>query len=1003
MPITCCTFMSRTILCILAASLLLTSGCNRSSSEADLQQALSSFEIAPGFTVELLVAEPLIRDPVDMEIDEYGRLYVVEMPGYPLDVSGTGKIKLLTDKDGDGQIETSTTFAEGLTLPNSIMRWKNGVIVTDAPNVLYFEDADNDGRAEIIDTLLTGFALSNPQHNLSSPVLGIDNWIYLAHEGTVTTETYAEEFGDTGGDVYYPGHPDAPRLGVNASDRSVRFRPGTHQLEVLSSISQFGQTFDEWGHHFLVGNANHIYQEVIAERYIGRNKNLLVANATQSVSDHGDAAEVFPITLNPEHQLLTDVGVITSACGLTAYLGGAFPPPFDNNVTFVAEPVSNLIHVDKITPDGATFQAKRIFPDKEFVASKDAKFRPVNMYVGPDGALYVVDYYRQIIEHPEWMGDEVIQSGELYNDSNKGRIYRITATDAPAAEWMKGLKVGDLPTTQLVAMLANPNHWWRHNAQRLLVDRNDKTAVPALTALCTDSPSAFARLHALWTLEGMNELQSDLIQQSLKDTVAGIRENAVRLAELHLQDTPQLVNSLLAMEDDEDAKVRYQLLCTLGFVDSPAAAQARRNLLFQDIEDDWVQVAALSARSTDATHLLQTVLAASKADVAAYRRLIQKLGAMIAAAGDVKGIQQLIDNAMATNSDNGISLALDGIARAWNDRKPPSPLSAAHLNKLIAACFEHPVLGVRTASLRMLSAVVDKGAVKSSVKRAAAMAGDHSLSAAQRAIAIDFIALGDPVPYESLLKSLIIPSEELPVQLSALRTLGSIHDYSVADYLLERWPSLTPELQDAAVGILLANPERVGVLLAAVDSGQILATSISWPRKVELMQHDNDTLKAKARVLFTSQDDAGVAAEYEQSLALKGDAIKGKDVFIQNCALCHQVRGTLGTALGPDLGTIHSWSAKAIMENTLAPNLSISSGFDSWSVELQNGETMVGVIASETPAAITLRNAGSFEKTIGRTDIRSLKALNMSIMPEGMASQVSPEEMADLLAFLKGG
>ncbi|MBA4056161.1 MAG: dehydrogenase, partial [Marivirga sp.] len=182
--------------------------CQKKSS--GFEDPLSAFSLADGFRIELLASEPLIADPVDMEIDEYGRLYVVEMHGYPLDKSGTGKIKILTDTDADGRFDKSTIFADGLILPNSIMRWKKGVIVTDAPNVLYFEDRDGDGRAEIRDTLLTGFALSNPQHNLNSPVLGIDNWIYLAHEGAVTTETYKDEFGDRGKEIYFPGQPKSP-------------------------------------------------------------------------------------------------------------------------------------------------------------------------------------------------------------------------------------------------------------------------------------------------------------------------------------------------------------------------------------------------------------------------------------------------------------------------------------------------------------------------------------------------------------------------------------------------------------------------------------------------------------------------------------------------------------------------------------------------------------------------------------------------------------------------
>jgi len=540
------------------------------------EDALSTFELEPGFKIELLAAEPLISDPVDMEIDEYGRLYVVEMHGYPLDKSGTGVIKVLADTNGDGRMDKSTIFAAGLTLPNSIMRWKKGIMVTDAPNVLYFEDTDGDGKADIRDTLLAGFALSNPQHNLNSPVLGIDNWIYLGHEGAVATQTYKKEFGDQGTEIYFPNQPNSPRLAKNASGRSVRFRPNEHLIETSSSNTQFGHTFDQWGNHFLVSNSNHIFQEVIAASYLKRNPNLILSNATQSLSDHSDAAEVFPITKNSERQLLTDVGVITSACGITNYLGGNFPAPFDN-ASFVAEPVSNLVHVDKLTDKGASFVASRIHPNKEFLASTDAWFRPVNMYVGPDGALYVVDYYRQIIEHPEWMGEEVVKSGKLYNGHDMGRIYRITPTNAKTADWTKGLKLGDANSEQLVAQLSNPNIWWRLNAQRLLVNRKDRTALPALVKMAQNATSPMGRLHSLWTLEGLQELKPELIELALKDNLPGVRENAIKLAELHLTSSPNLSKALLPLQDDTDPKVRFQLLCTLGSVNTSEASKIEIN------------------------------------------------------------------------------------------------------------------------------------------------------------------------------------------------------------------------------------------------------------------------------------------------------------------------------------------------------------------------------------------------------------------------------------------
>ncbi|MFT7161198.1 MAG: putative membrane-bound dehydrogenase-like protein, partial [Bacteroidia bacterium] len=417
--------MIRSFSLLLLSTFLIT--CQTNQTTPDF---LGSFEIEDGFQIELMAMEPLISDPVDMEIDELGRWFVVEMHGYPLDLSGSGKVKRLTDTDGDGIPDESTVFIDSLILPTGIMRWKNGFLVTDPPNVLYLEDTNNDGRADVKEIILTGFARSNPQHNVNNPVYGIDNWIYLSHEGAVGSKGYSDVFGDRGSDVHYPNLSEAVRLPQNANGLGVRFKPNNGLVETLSAKGQFGHAFDPWGHHFLTSNADHLFHEVIGTPYIRRNKNLLIRSGRVYIPKSGKGFEIYPITENPDHQLLTDVGMMTSACGITWYNGDIFPNEY-NNTIFTAEPVHNMIHVDRIIDKGATFESINLLENKEFLASKDSWFRPVNHYIGPDGAMYVLDYHRKVIEHPEWLSDEVINSGDLYAGKEKGRIYRISPKNTP--------------------------------------------------------------------------------------------------------------------------------------------------------------------------------------------------------------------------------------------------------------------------------------------------------------------------------------------------------------------------------------------------------------------------------------------------------------------------------------------------------------------------------------------------------------------------------------------
>jgi putative membrane-bound dehydrogenase-like protein len=989
-------------------------GCNSRSSSGSVvaEKALSSFQLPPGFKIELIASEPLISDPVDMTIDEKGQIYVVEMHGYPLDLSNSGKVILLKDTDGDGKMDSRTVFADSLVLPTGVMRWEKGILVTDPPNVYYFEDSNGDGKADIKKVMLTGFALTNPQYLVNRPVFGLDNWIYLAHEGVEESETYQKVFGDPGRDIYYPDNPNGARLPVNAQGHIVRFRPDNHALEETSGSTQFGQTFDEWGHHFLVNNSNHIYQEVIANQYLKRNPDQVVGDAMQSVSDHGDACDVYPITKNPEHQLLTDVGVITSACGITYYQGGAFPAKFNNNISFVCEPVSNIIHADRLSDNGATFTASRVLEHQEFLASTDGWFRPVNMYIGPDGALYVVDYYREIIEHPEWMSKEAIESGKLYNGRDKGRIYRISAMNAPAADHPFNINLEDSGSIQLVEKLSNPNIWWRSNAQRLLLDRNDSQTIPALVQMAQNKFSALGRLHALWTLEGMNQLPEELVSHALSDPQPGIRENAIKLAELHLKEWPSIIPKLIALKDDENAKVRYQLICTLGSINTPEAGKASREILFKDINDKWVQIAALSASSQSA-NLLETLLKEYKPENPAYASLITRLGTIIGAGKDEKAIHSFLIRSVEPSpaiTKGWKAPLLEGLADGIKTRKalPEGFINEKQL--LINVCLTHPDVNIRKSARQLLEQIVNAGNPigETVVNEAQKTAANRNNFVEKRTEAINLIAIQNPEVHADFLKSLIVPHVPIDLQIAAIRALNKIPGTMVSEFLLQKWPGLSPRTREAALHTFIAEPfstARLSLLLQNISKGNITKSELGWPVTVILMRDIPDSLKEIARTLLTQkkEDRSPVIKKYEAALKLKGDAVKGRTVYVANCLVCHKVRGKTGVEFGPDLGTVQGWLPESIMINILDPNQSISHGYDLWNVVLNDGSMLQGIIVSETSNAIVLNRQGGVKSTIARKDIRSLRTLDMSPMPADFEKRIDIQQMADLIAFIKQG
>lgn len=971
------------------------------------EDALATFTLADGFRIELFAAEPLISDPVAMEVDENGRLFVVEMHGYPLDLSGSGRVMLLTDTDGDGRPDRSVVFADGLRLPNGIMRWKNGVLVTDSPDVLYLEDTDGDGRADVKKVVLTGFARSNPQHTMNTPLYGLDNWIYLANEGPARTVRYHDLFGDPGHDVRYPDRPDGPRLPTDAGGRNVRFKPDTFELEALSARSQFGQTFDAWGHHFLNTNSRHLYHEVIAARYVSRNSAQTVTNVVEQVPDYPIPAELFPVTASPEYQLLTDVGVMTSASGVTCYLADLFPPAY-RRATFVAESVHNLVRVDSLRDDGVTFKASRMFDAREFLASSDSWFRPVNFYIGPDGALYVIDFYRKIIEHPEWLDDVTASSNALYEGRDRGRIYRIVPAGAAAPGWMNRIQLGAASPAELVRMLASPNIWWRRHAQRLLVDRKPRAAIDGLFDLASKSDAPLGRLHALWTLEGLGAIRPDTIESALGDSVAGVRENAIRIAEHHL-DEPRLGERLLRMGDDPDPKVRYQLLLTLGDLSDARAEALRGRLLVDNVEDTWMQIAALSAPGANPLSLFQAARArVSDRDTPGRRALFSRVAAL-AARGDAPATRELIDRASAAaeaSNDWWRAATLQGLAEGLRGAKPRTGALDGRRGQIAALALRATSGSIRQAARQVLDAIGGGGALDASLaSEAERIATDAHGDAGSRADAVSVLALHDGAAYANLFRRLLGAGEPTPVQTAAVRALAALPAPDVANAFIAAWERWTPAVRDEAVRGLVRDPARVGALLDAVAAGKIRATEIDRPLRIRLMMLDDDALRNRARSLFNVAAGSPRAAveRYQAALSRPGDAQRGREVFSRTCTVCHQYRGGDGARFGPDLGEVRSHTPQSLLVDILDPNHAIADGYALWVVKLSDGGSLTGIVGSETPTSITLRLPGGSDTTVPRARIDAMHIADASAMPEGLEGQIDLQQMADLIAFLRRG
>jgi putative membrane-bound dehydrogenase-like protein len=936
------------------------------------EASLKVMEPRPGFVAELVAAEPLVQSPIAFAWGPDGKLWVVEMGDYPLGVDGKGKpggkIKFLESTKGDGKYDKATVFAEGLPFPTSVLPWRKGILVTAAPDILYLEDTNGTGKADLVQKLFTGFVEGNQQHRVNSLVWGLDNWLHGAN-------------GDSGGRI------KSVKTGkvVDISGRDFRFRPDDGDFEAQTGGTQYGRTRDDWGNWFGNNNSNPLWHFVLADHYQRRNPYLPPPPTRVHVPVVPGAARVYPASRTlPRFNDPGGANHFTSACSPTIYRDDLFGPAFAGNV-FISEPVHNLVHREVMSPTGITFRSHRVDDEQtsEFLTSRDNWFRPTTIKTGPDGALWIADMYRHVIEHPQWIPMDWQKRLDLRAGQDKGRIYRIYPegkTPRPTP------RLDKLDTSGLVAALDSPSGWQRDLAHMMLLWKNDSAAQTPLETLAIESKNPLARLHALCTLDGLNAVPPRLLWATLRDPHPGVRRHAARIAERHLAKPRQFADQLLKCAEDKDPFVRLQVAYTIGNWDDPRVGEALGKMAVRDAKDRYLLAAILS--SVNAKNLEAVLPAVLKGPGAPPAGLVEYLLRLASALKQPRAIASLL---------KAVSTPEKGVFAEWQFTGMAGLLDA---------------LGERDSSLAALGKDADP-AVKEGLQRvdslfraARIIAGDSKAIMSERLRAIPLLGRGVSEKSEdiALLVSLLTPQSPDDLQRAAVVSLGKLRDPKVPALLLRGWKGHSPALRVGVLDVLLTREEGAKAVLDALAKKDVLPADIDAVRRQRLLQFKMQAIRERAAKLLAEsldKDRQKVIDSYRAVLTLKGDAMRGQPLFVKHCAACHKLAG-IGNDVGPDLAALSDRSAQTLLIAVLDPNRAVEARYQQYLAEMKNGQIFSGVITAETSTSVTLTGADGKPQVILRKDLESLTSTGKSPMPDGLEKDLKPQDLADVFEFLRG-
>ncbi|MCA9043358.1 MAG: c-type cytochrome [Planctomycetaceae bacterium] len=948
--------------------------------------ALATFTVQQGFRLELVAHEPLLSDPIDGCFDAYGRLYLAEMHGYPyseevrqqqpepIGKKDAGIIRLLQDTDRDGKFDSSTIFASGLSWPTSVACWDNGLFVLAPSKLYYLRDSDGDGKADEREVVLEGFSRANVQGLANNMKWGLDGRLYLSG-------------GTNGGEIFQNGES----LG-ELRRRDIALNPRNRKVEFVTGGQQFGHSMDDWGNRFVCSNSNHIQQVLFPAAALDQGAITTAASPIVSIAKEGPAAPVFRTSpaepwrvertarraADPAYRNrlpmteLVPTGFFTSATGVTIYRGNRYPGEFAGNA-FIGDVGGNLIHRKKMERNGTRWLATRADEDCEFITSTDTWFRPTNFVNGPDGCLYILDMYRETIEHPVSIPDDIKARVDLESGDNRGRVYRLVP---PGGAGRPQESIADKPSAELVTLLDHPNAWQRETAARLLLERQDRTITDQLRDLAAHADSSLGRLHAMYLLKNLALLRESDLYAALEDKDAQLRAHGVRLSRPFLNsDESTLFKRLQQCATDDDPLVRFELALVLTQIPPKYRTALWAELAERDGENADVHAALLLAIPRPTRALAERLLNQSSDSVSPL--LASVLEYMGRTASD-EDLRLLLGRLVSQRSSDMLAQELLALAKGMSAAK----------RSLDNYLKSDPSLKQRWSD---------------TIEQAASTVADDSYSLAERKQALGLLQFADAAKTLPIYQAVMSDGPDSELAITVVQTAGSHNVEANRTWLCELAPQSTPDVRSTILDTVLEMTGGPEQLLALVEQNVLSSNDFKPTQRDQLRQHPNAKVREKFASLaqFKINDDRKLVIQnFADAAELAGNVQRAQALYTKHCAQCHRL-GESGHAVGPDFKSVKNKSADDLLIAILDPNREAQPNFVSHAVLTTDGRSLTGLIASSTQQGITLRQPEGKDVFVPKGDIEQMKSTGLSLMPNGLEKVLTPQDLADLMALIR--